>query len=73
MTWAQLAKLNVVLTVAIASGSPTMLMATQMSLSAGSTTGIAVGTGLRLMAADSVLSAQGLPFGAALASFESLN
>ena len=48
---AQLAKLNVVLTVAIASGSPTMLMATQMSLSAGSTTGIAVGTGLQLLAA----------------------
>ena len=51
MTWAQLVTFNVVLIVAIASPGPAMLMATQTSLSAGRTAGIAVGAGLGLMAA----------------------
>ena len=51
MTWSQLATFNVVLIVAIASPGPAMLMATQTSLSAGRTAGIAVGAGLGLMAA----------------------
>ena len=51
MTWAQLVAFNVVLIVAIASPGPAMLMATQSSLSAGRTAGIAVGAGLGLMAA----------------------
>ena len=51
MTWGQLATFNVVLIVAIASPGPAMLMATQTSLSAGRTAGIAVGAELGLMAA----------------------
>ena len=51
MTWAQLVTFNIVLIVAIASPGPAMLMATQTSLSAGRTAGIAVGAGLGLMAA----------------------
>lgn len=51
MTWAQLVTFNVVLIVAIASPGPAMLMATQTTLSAGRTAGIAVGVGLGLMAA----------------------
>ena len=51
MTWAQLATFNIVLIVAIASPGPAMLMATQTSLSAERTAGIAVGAGLGLMAA----------------------
>ena len=51
MTWAQLVTFNVVLIVAIASPGPAMLMATQTTLSAGRTAGIAVGAGLGLMAA----------------------
>ena len=51
MTWTQLATFNVVLVLAIASPGPAMLMATQTSLSAGRTAGIAVGAGLGLMAA----------------------
>ena len=51
MTWTQLATINVVLIVAIASPGPAMLMATQTSLSGGRNAGIAVGAGLGLMAA----------------------
>ena len=51
MTGPQLVTFNVVLIVAIASPGPALLMATQMSLSAGRTAGIAVGAGLGLMAA----------------------
>ena len=51
MTWAHLATFNIVLIVAIASPGPAMLMATQTSLSARRTAGIAVGAGLGLMAA----------------------
>ena len=51
MTWAQLVTFNVVLIVAIASPGPAILVATQTSLSAGCTAGIAVGAGLGLMAA----------------------
>ncbi len=51
MTWPQLATFNIVLTFAIASPGPAMLMATQTSLSAGRAAGVTVGAGLGLMAA----------------------
>ena len=51
MTWSRLATFNVVLIVAIASHRPAMLMATQTSLSAGRTAGIAIGARLGLRAA----------------------
>ena len=51
MTLEQLLAFNLVLLVAIASPGPALLMATQTSLSAGRSAGIAAGAGLGLMAA----------------------